>query len=65
MSESHSSGQRRVPESPEHRGESKLPDNITISWLTQNVPIRFWFWLAGLLATAFAAGMEWGPLIRG
>jgi hypothetical protein len=43
----------------------KLPDRITISWLVQNVPIRFWFWLVGLLAAAVAAGMKWGPLIIG
>lgn len=36
----------------------KLPEHITISWLVQHVPVRFWFYLAGLLAAAFALGVR-------
>lgn len=43
----------------------ELPEKVTLLWLVHNVPIRFWFWLLGLLAAAFAAGARWGPLITG
>lgn len=45
--------------------QPELPEKVTLNWLVQHVPMRFWFWLVGLLAAAFAAGVRWGPLILG
>lgn len=57
--------QRPETGSPTPRKEPDLPERITISWLLEHVPVRFWLWLFGLLAAAFAAGVRWGPLITG
>jgi hypothetical protein len=38
------------------------PPKITLLWLAKNVPITFWLWLAGLLLTAFIAGITFGQL---
>jgi len=45
----------------------KLPEPVTLSWLVQHVPVRFWLYLLGLLAAAFGLGVRLaryvGPLI--
>ena len=34
-----------------------LPQKITIKWLYEHAPISFYFWLAGVIMSSFAAGV--------
>ena len=34
-----------------------LPPKITIKWLYEHAPISFYFWLAGIIMSCFAAGV--------
>ena len=35
----------------------EYPDKITLKWMWSHVPYRFWFFLIGLLITAFSLGI--------
>lgn len=43
-----------------NKGDDDLayPEKITLFWLIKNVPIKFWFWLVGLLLAAFVVGIK-------
>ena len=45
--------------------QPSLPEKVTISWLIQHVPVSFYVWLAGLLATAFLFGVQIGKYLQG
>jgi len=40
--------------------EMPNPDKVTLAWLFHNVPIKFWWWLAGILIAAFILGITIG-----
>jgi hypothetical protein len=37
-----------------------LPENVTMSWLFRHVPLSFWLWALGTVATFFSAGVAAG-----
>jgi len=45
-------------------GGPELPAKVTLSWLIRHVPVSFWFWLIGLIAAAFAAGLRLGQILK-
>lgn len=40
----------------------ELPDRVTLSWLRDNVPIKFWLWLVGILIATFVFGTSIGQV---
>ena len=48
--------------SASHKDEFILPEKVTLAWLWQNVPIKFWGWLIGLLIAAFSFGISIGQI---
>lgn len=48
--------------SASHEDEVVLPEKVSLAWLWQNVPIKFWGWLIGLLAAAFLLGISFGQI---
>lgn len=45
-----------------HEPNLEMPDRVTLAWLWRKVPLRFWFWLVGLLVAAFLFGLSVGQL---
>lgn len=39
-----------------------LPEKVTLGWLWQHVPLSLWFWLIGLVASAFLVGIRVGQI---
>lgn len=44
------------------KSEMEFPDKITFSWLKAHVPLKYWIAFAGLLMSAFLAGVAFGEL---
>lgn len=50
-------------QNPVSTKEPEFPEKVTLSWLIRHVPISFWFWLGGIVVTAFAAGLKAAELL--
>ncbi|MFX0199464.1 MAG: hypothetical protein ACFFCW_25360 [Candidatus Hodarchaeota archaeon] len=40
----------------------ELPDKVTLSWLWEHVPVKFWIWAIGIIFTAFLLGLTVGQV---
>ena len=47
---------------PVSKKDIELPSKITLRWLAEHVPCKFWLWLMGILAAVFVAGITVGQV---